>query len=214
MEMYQEEQPKLRTLPLEGFRLFKQGVRTVDDAGLVQVDGSYYAALPAALNSEVSVRIFDHAIEILDGAGQVLRRHDKSLRKGAFVIKSTDRIFNPSRESARVLARVEKIGPHTAALARELFARLGRPGSRALYGLASLTRTYARADIEAVCERLLQAQCASYASVKSALTRRAATASAADPQVLTQSGPGIRAITEYQSFWETHSHTQPTGDKR
>ena len=214
MEMYQEEQPKLRALPLEGFRLFKQGVRTVDDAGLVQVDGSYYAALPAALNSQVSVRIFDHAIEILDAGGQVLRRHDKSLRKGAFVIKSTDRIFNPSRESARVLARVEKIGPHTAALARELFARLGRPGSRALYGLASLTRTYARADIEAVCERLLEAQCASYASVKSALARRAAAASAADPPVLTQSGPGIRAITEYQSFWETHSRTQPTGDKR
>ena len=62
MEMYQEEQPRLRALPLEGFRLFKQGVRTVDDAGLVQVDGSYYAALPAALHSEVTVRVFDHAI--------------------------------------------------------------------------------------------------------------------------------------------------------
>ena len=142
----------------------------------------------------------------------MLRRHDKSLRKGAFVINSTDRIFNPSRESARVLARVEKIGPHTAALARELFARLGRPASRAIYGLASLTRTYARADIEAVCERLLEAQCASYASVKSALARRAAAAPAADAPALTQSGPAIRAITEYQSFWEAHSQTQPKGE--
>ncbi|MEK7238756.1 MAG: IS21 family transposase, partial [Nitrospirota bacterium] len=43
LEMYQEEQPHLRPLPLEGFRLFTQGVRTVDDAGLVQVEGSYYA---------------------------------------------------------------------------------------------------------------------------------------------------------------------------
>ena len=213
MEMYQEERPRLRALPLEGFRPFKQGVRTVDDAGLVQVEGSYYAALPAGLHSEVSVRIFDHAIEILDAGGQVLRRHDKSLRKGAFVIKSTDRIFNPSRESARVLARVEKIGPHTAALAREMFARLGRPASRAIYGLASLTRTYARADIEAVCERLLEAQCASYASVKSALARRAA-AGAANAPALTQSGAGIRAITEYQSFWEAHSQTQPKGEDR
>jgi hypothetical protein len=150
---------------------------------------------------------------ILDAGGQVLRRHDKSLRKGAFVIKSTDRIFNPSRESARVLARVEKIGPHAAALAREMFARLGRPASRAIYGLASLTRTYARADIEAVCERLLEAQCASYASVKSALARRAA-AGIADAPALTQSGPGIRTITEYQSFWEAHSHTQPKGENR
>ena len=62
MEMYQEERSRLRALPLEGFRPFKQGVRTVDDAGLVQVDGSYYAALPAALHSEVGVRVFDQAI--------------------------------------------------------------------------------------------------------------------------------------------------------
>ena len=39
LEMYREEQPHLRPLPLEGFRYFKTGIRTVDDAGLVQVDG-------------------------------------------------------------------------------------------------------------------------------------------------------------------------------
>ena len=205
--MYQEEQPHLRALPPEGFRLFKQGTRTVDDAGLVQVEGSYYAALPAALHSAVTVRIYARAIEILDAGGQVLRRHEKSPRKGAFVIASADRLFNPSRESARLLSRVEKIGPRTAALAREMFARLGRPGSRAIYGLASLTRTYARADIEAVCARLLEAQCISYAVVKRALARAAAVAPAAEPAALTQSGPAIRAITEYQSFWETHSQT-------
>lgn len=56
LEMFREEQPHLRALPLEGFRLFKQGVRTVDDAALVQIDGSYYAALPAVPHSEVTVR--------------------------------------------------------------------------------------------------------------------------------------------------------------
>ncbi len=58
LELYQEEQPHLRPLPLEGFRLFKPGVRTVDDAGLVQVEGSYYAALPAARHSTVTMRIY------------------------------------------------------------------------------------------------------------------------------------------------------------
>ena len=48
LEMYREEQPHLQPLPAQGFRYFKQATRTVDDAGLVQVEASYYAALPAA----------------------------------------------------------------------------------------------------------------------------------------------------------------------
>ena len=209
LEMYREEQPHLRPLPLEGFRTFRQATRTVDDAGLVQVEGSYYAALPALPHSEVTVRIYEREIEILDGAGQCLRRHEKSLRKGAFAIEAADRLFNPSRESARLLARAARIGPCTAALGREILARLGRPGQRALYGLANLPRRYACAEIEAVCARLLQAQCISYAALRRALERKQAGGNPAATPVLSQSGPAIRAITEYQSFWETHSQTHP-----
>jgi hypothetical protein len=211
LEMYREEQPHLRTLPLERFQIFTQGVRTVDDAGLVQVEGAYYAALPAALYSIVTVRIYPHEVVILDGQNGVLRRHAKAHRKGAFVMATDDRLFNPSRETVRLFARVEAIGPHTAALARALFTRLGRPGNRALYALASLPRQYARTDIEAVCARLLESQCISYAAVRAALERREAVVLRPEPP-LTQSGPGIRAITEYQTFWEQHTTDTLTGD--
>ena len=203
LELFREEQPHLRPLPLDGFRYFTQGTRTVDDAGLVQIEGAYYAALPAPLYSTVIVRIFARDVEILTADHQMLRRHEKAGRKGAFVMAETDRLFNPSRETARILARVALIGPHTAALARELFSRLGRPGNRALYGVASLVRTYPRVDIEAVCERLLAAGCISYTAVKGALARRAAAASVVAAP-LTQAGPGIRAVREYQDFWEQH----------
>ena len=213
LEMYREEIAHLRALPLEGFRYFKQGVRTVDDAGLVQVDSAYYAALPAAPHSEVTVRVFEGSVEILDPSGTVLRRHEKALGKGKFRIEAADRIFNPSRESARVLAKAERIGPHTAALARELFARLGRPGQRALYGLANLARHYPCADIEAVCARLVEAQIFSYAAVKHALERRAALVTVNTPAAdLAQTGSHIRSLTEYQAFWEAHSRTQPLED--
>jgi len=213
LEMYREEQPHLRALPLEGFRYFKQVTRTVDDAGLVQVEGSYYAALPAALYSEVTVRVFDKDIEILDATGQVLRRHGKATGKGTFKMDNTDRIFNPSRESARLLAKAERLGPHAAAFARELFARLGRPGQRALYGLANLARHYPCNDIEAVCARLLDAHCFSYAALKRALERKVAGAKAkAQVTNLTQSGSHIRELTEYQLFWETHSQIYPKED--
>ena len=213
LEMYREEQPHLRPLPAQGFGYFKQATRTVDDAGLIQVEASYYAALPAAPHSEVTVRIYEHEIEILGAGGQVLRRHAKSLRKGAFALEAADRLFNPSRESARLLERVARIGPCTAALGRELFARMGRPGQRAIYGLANLPRRFARADIEAVCARLLLAQCISYAAVRRALERKQAGAliPAAAPAPA-QSGPQIRDITEYQSFWDMHSQTHPLED--
>jgi transposase len=211
LEMYREEQPALRPLPLEHFQIFTQGVRTVDDAGLVQIEGSYYAALPAPLYSVVTVRIYVREVVILDQDNGVLRRHAKALRKGAFVMASEDRLFNPSRETARILARVEAIGPYTGAVGRELFARLGRPGNRTLYALASLPRTYARTDIEAVCAHLLEAQCVSYAAVRGALERRAVVRLVPEPP-LTQAGPGIRAITEYQTFWEQHSTDAITGD--
>jgi transposase len=212
LEMFAEERTHLRPLPAQGFGYFKQATRRVDDAGLVQVEGSYYAALPASPHSEVTVRICEREIEILDGQGQVLRRHEKAPRKGAFVIEAGDRLFNPSRETARLLLRVMRIGPCTAALARELFVRMGRPGQRAIYGLANLPRRYARADIEAVCGRLLEARCISYAAVKRALERQQVARLPAQVPALAQSGPAIRDITEYQSFWETHSQTHPPED--
>jgi len=213
LELYREECPHLRPLPVEGFRYFRQGTRTVDDAGLVQVDGAYYAALPAPLYSEVTVRSYEHEVEILDATGTLVRRHPRTRRKGEFVMKEADRLFNPSRESARLLAKVERIGPHTATLARELFARLGRPGQRAIYGLANLARHYPCPQIEAAAARLLEAQLFSYAALKRVLERRAAAAAAQAPApMLTQSGPHVRPLTEYQSFWETHSRTHSPED--
>ena len=162
LEMYHEEQPYLRPLPLAAFRYYKPGVRMVDDAGLVQVEGSYYAALPAPLHSEVQVRIYEQEIEIYGAGGHLLRRHRKSARKGQYVLAEEDRLFNPSRETGRLLAKAATIGPNTEKMARTLFAHRGRPGQKALYGLTSLVRRYARVEIEAVCGRLLAAECASY----------------------------------------------------
>ncbi len=207
LEMFHEEQPHLLALPLESFRYFQAGLRTVDDTGLIQVDGSYYAAQPAPPGRQVPVRVYLREIEILDEMGRVVRRHARSDRKGRFVMEAGDRIFNPSRETVRLMEKAGKIGPKTEQLARNLFMTLGRPGQKALYGLTNLARTYSRAEIEAVCGRFLEAGCVSYKALKRALERRTTTPSAPAP-VLTQSGPVIRDIAEYESFWQTHSQVR------
>ena len=213
LAMFAAEKPHLKALPVQAFRFFRQETRTVDDAGLIQVHGSYYAALPAKLHTPVTVRLYEREIEILDAEGQVLRRHEKSARKGAFCIPEVDRIFNPSRESAHLIGKVAKIGPHTARLAREIFARLGRPGQRAIYALANLTRHHKREAIERACEKVLTLSTPSYQALKRALQRGAAAeeaSAAARVPELQQCGPDLRAIEEYRAFFEQHSHRDPS----
>jgi transposase len=209
LTMFAEERPYLKALPAERFRFFQQVSRTVDDAGLVQVNGAYYAALPAPLHTRVAVRIYECEIELLDEQGSVLRRHAKAARRGEFVLPEADRLFNPSRETARLIGKVAKLGPASEQLAREIFARLGRPGQRAIYGLANLPRHYSREDIEAACAKVLRLATPSYQALKRILERRSADALAAGAAapVLLQSGDAIRAIDEYQAFFEQHSRS-------
>ena len=211
MAMFLEEKPHLMPLPLEAFRPFRYVVRTVDNAGLVQVESSYYSALPAALYSEVAVRIYTNDIEIVDRQGQVLRRHKKAERKGQFVLPEEDRIFNPSRESTKLLARVRRIGPKADQLASGIFDRLGRPGQRAIYALANLINKYPREDIEAACEQALHYAQPSYQTVKRYLehphTAKVIPIGAA--LKLRQSGPEIRPIAEYQAFWDRITSKKP-----
>ncbi len=214
LQLFAAEQLALKPLPAERFRYFRQESRTVDDSALVQVDRSYYAATPAAPFSEVTVRIYDHDIEILDEVGALLRRHPRSTVPGHFELLPSDRLFNPSRETVRLLGKVSRIGPHSAKLAREIFARLGRPGQRAIYGMANLPRQHRCEDIERACERVLTLSTPSYQALKRVLEQHAAQPAAsavADPPALQQSGPHIRAIEEYRDFFERHA-AQPTHD--
>ena len=204
MEMFLEEKPLLLKLPVEGFRYFAEETRTVDDAGLVQVKGTYYPALPAKLYSQVKVRIFENEIEIRDLDGLTLRRHPRVTTKGKFNLKPEDRIFNPTRETTKLIEKIEKIGPKAADLAREMFKRLGRAGNGAIYGLSNLTRDYRREDVEAACERVLSRGSFSYQAVKRLLDR--GPKKCPSPAGLKQSGEAIRPIADYQMFFDNNAN--------
>lgn len=216
LTLYAEERPRLRALPIESFRMFRLEQRTVDDAGCVVIDNRFYPALPARLHSQVAVRVYADEVEVLGADGRVLRRHPVSARPGYAALTDRDRIFNPSRETGTLLRRVAKIGPNAGQLGERLFTRLGRPGHKALYGLANLPRQHAREDIEAACATLLAADLTSYRTLARLVehktqARAALTAARAATQpTLRQSAPEIRAIDDYQRFFD--EHTRPTGD--
>jgi hypothetical protein len=203
LAMFAEEKPMLKPLPAERFRYFRETSNTVDDSGTVQVARSYYAALPAAPGDIVTVRLYDHDVEIFDGAGALLRRHPRSYVPGHFEMEESDRIFNPSRETVRLLGKAAKLGPHCLQLARDIFLRFGRTGQKALYGMTNLPRHYAKNDIENAAERVLTLSQPSYHSLKRILERQAVETErrAAVPE-LQQTGPHIRDIEEYHRFFE------------
>jgi len=148
-EMFQEEKPHLMELALTQFSFFEQVVRTVQDDGLIQVDDSFYAALPAPLHTKVIVRIYEFEIEIIDPRTlQVIRRHPKSFRKGNVLMEEKDRIFNPSRQTRYLFVRAAEIGPHTKDLCKTLFDEQGRPGQRRMRGIVDLARKFKACHIE------------------------------------------------------------------
>ncbi|MHC2763013.1 transposase [Bradyrhizobium liaoningense] len=99
--MFQEEKPHLRPLPVAPFRIFTEVVRTVCDDTTVRVDNSYYAARPAPIGSQVVVRIYTTTIEIRDRHTRALLRvHSRMAHPGSVVLPTSERPFNPSRQTA------------------------------------------------------------------------------------------------------------------
>lgn len=220
--MYQEEKQYLGPLPLVPFRYFKQETRTVNDDGTVQIDNSYYAANPVPLYTEVPVRIYDDQIEILDPVStEVIRRHGKSRWKGSLIMKPEDRIFNPSRETDRLLAQAERIGPYAFHLCEKWFDEQGRSGQRRMYGLVNLVRHYPARHVEKAAELALRNNLRGSKALRRMVESFAAEDEAKkneEPETITQNHPLIRSGEDYGDFWNQHAarsdlSSEPVADK-
>ena len=214
-EMFQEERPQLKALPIEGFRYFTEGSRTVQDDTTVQVDGAWYAARPEPIGSIVLVRLYAHEIEIRDFKTLALiRRHCRATRRGEVKLPDTERVFNPSRQTLQILARAEAIGARTQELCRQLFDRRGREGQKSMWGIVGLSPRYPAWIIEQACATALTRQITSYKSVRgiaeqllaqvaTRLDARQGELSLDSPTpLLTQEHELIRDLTEYAAFFK------------
>ena len=214
-EMFQEERRHLRALPIEGFRYFTEGSRTVLDDTTVQVDGAWYAARPAPIGSVVLVRLYAHEIEIRDlKTLALIRRHSRATHKGEVNLPDAERVFNPSRQTRQILARAETIGARTQELCRQLFDRRGREGQKSMWGIVGLASRYPAWLLEQACATALTRHTESYqavrgiadqlfAQVMTRLDGRQAELPLDSPTpLLTQEHELIRDVTEYAAFFK------------
>ena len=208
-EMFQEERPYLKALPLESMRYFTEGTRTVQDDTTVQVDGAWYAARPAPIGSQVLTRLFERDLEIRDlQTLALIRRHPRATRKGEVQLPDAERVFNPSRQTHQILARAEAIGPQMHALCRSLFELRGREAQKSMWGIVGLRARYPASILEQAAAAALARHIRSYKAVRALADQLLAKAierlNAASPEPslpLTQQHELIRDSTTYADFF-------------
>ena len=89
--MFAEEKPFLQALPLEPFRYYQYGVRTVHLDGCVEVEAAYYGAPPGWIGRQVHVQWDAMFVRLLDPrTGELLREH-LSGKRGGHRIRDEDR---------------------------------------------------------------------------------------------------------------------------
>ena len=225
--MFEEEKPHLQPLPASSMQYFTQEQRTVCDDSCVRVDHSSYAARPAPIGALVVVRIFERRIEIRDlRTLALLRTHARAERPGTVILPDAERVFNPSRETRRILGQAKAIGEHAQTLCQMLFAIEGRVGQRKLWGIVGLAQRYPRRLVDAACAQALADGVHSYRHVKALTEKLVAQALAAidntpaqpanGPQgaapTLTQDHPLIRPADEYGELFSrcAQQHLFPT----
>jgi transposase len=85
--MFAEERPALGPLPVEPFRYYRFGWRTVYLDGCVEVEAAYYSAPPGWIGQRVQVQWTDLHVRLLAPTGRLLREHVRA--RGAGIASRT-----------------------------------------------------------------------------------------------------------------------------
>ena len=127
--MFAEEKPALLPLPLEPFRYYQYGERTVHLDGCVEVEAAYYSAPPGWIGRRVQVQWDGSHVRLLDPrTGQLLREHLRQQR-GRHRIQDEDRSTQTPLSHRAAAARAPKEPGRTSARsARAMHRRQGRGG--------------------------------------------------------------------------------------
>jgi len=193
--MFAEEKPALLPLPLEPFRYYQYGERTVHLDGCVEVEAAYYSAPPGWIGRPVQVQWDGKVVRLLDPRnGQLLREHLRGER-GRHRIKEEDRRQRTPLGVVQLLARMATAGEHIGQLCKLMHAQQGELAVRRIQGILSFTKKYGVARVEDACGAALELEAIDYRFVRRYLER-----SSQPPLTLRQVDPLIRQLNLYRDF--------------
>jgi transposase len=193
--MFNEEKPSLQPLPIEPFRYYQYGERTVHLDGCVEVEAAYYSAPPGWIGRHVRVQFDGKRVRLLDPrTGQLLREHLKQER-GRHRIQPQDRPKHTPLGTVRLLSRATNEGQNIGKLCAALYARDGEVAVRRIQGVLGLASKYGPARVDQACTSLLELGVIEYKSLRKYLERHSQ-----PPVSLQQVGSLIRQLSIYRDL--------------
>ena len=193
--MFAEEKPALLPLPIEPFRYYQFGDRTVNLDGCVEVGAAYYSTPPGWIGRLVPVQWDALHVRILHpDTGQLMREH-LIQKRGGHRIPEEDRHQHAPLSTHRLLARAAKAGPCIGTLCRAIYDRDGQPGIRRMQGVLALAKKHGVAVTEEACAVALEVEVPTYQFVRKYLARGPQL-----PLTLRQVDPLIRDLTTYRDL--------------
>jgi len=201
--MFAEEKPALLPLPLEPFRYYRFGKRTVNLDGAVEVDAAFYGAPPGWIGRELNVQWDALHVRILHPKTNDLLREHLRTQRGHHRFEKRDLPRKTPSSTEALLRRAHFAGTSIGTLCEHIYRTEGPPGVRRILGVLSLAKKHGAAVVDEVALTALEAGAPSYRFVKSYLERRPPL-----PLSLRQVDPLIRQLTLYRELIE-----QRTGDQ-
>jgi transposase len=191
--MFAEEKPFLIPLPLEPFRYYQHGQRSVHLDGCVEVEAAYYGLPPGWIGRLVQVQWDATFVRILDPQnGQLLREHVRQ-KRGWYRIKKEDHPKHRSLGVSQLLWRADRAGTHIGALCNLIYSRQGELSARRILGVLSLAKKFGIAAVDDACAAALEMGVYEYRFVRRYLEH--------GPQLtLRQVDPLIRELVHYRDL--------------
>jgi transposase len=200
--MFAEEKPALLPLPLEPFRYYRFGKRTVNLDGAVEVDAAYYGAPPGWIGREMHVQWDGLHVRLMHPkTNELLREHLRGPR-GFHRFEERDLPKRTPSSTAALLRRAHFAGPSVGTLCEHVHRTEGPAGIRRILGVLSLVKKHGAPVVEDAALAALEMGAPSYRFVRRYLERR-------PPVSLRQVDPLIRQLTLYRDLIE-----QRTGDQK
>jgi transposase len=199
--MFAEEKPHLQALPLEPFRYYQYGERTVHLDGCVEVEAAYYGAPPGWIGRQVNVQWDSMYVRLIDPrSGELLREH-LGQKRGGHRIRAEDRPRRTPLHTHQLLARAHKAGANIGAVCDAIHHRQAEAGVRRILGMLSLAKKYGSAACDQACAAALELGVSEYQFVRRYLER-----SPQAPLSLRQIDPLIRELTQYRDVIQQRIH--------
>jgi transposase len=191
--MFAEEKPFLLPLPLEPFRYYQYGDRTVHLDGCVEVDAAYYSVPPGWIGKLVNVQWDSLHVRILDPRTHQLMREHVRQERGRHRIRLEDHPRKTPITTAQLLARAGRAGAHIGAFCEAIHHYQGEAGIRRILGVLSLAKKFGAPAVDDACAAALELRVYEYRFVRRYLERR-------PPLTLRQVDPLIRQLTLYRDL--------------